>query len=259
MEIVIAPDAERCSIIVADIITDAIVSGAATLGLATGSSPSGVYTELISRYRKKRLSFAHVHAFLLDEYVGLPTGHPESYAQVIKTQFAEHVDLEPCRVHSPYVKDTDLFEAARRYDTRIAKLGPIDVQILGIGVNGHIGFNEPLSALHSRTRLKTLSEQTRRDNARFFDSIDDVPQHVITQGLGTISEAAHLVLIASGTQKAKAIAAAVEGPLSASCPASILQLHPHATVVLDEAAASQLENAEFYRYIHDHKPSAQRY
>src|SRR6478672_10954767 len=137
--------------------------------------------------------------------------------------------------------------------------GPIDVQLLGIGSNGHIGFNEPGSSLGSRTRVKTLTEQTRRDNARFFASINEVPRHVITQGLGTICEARHLVLIATGSHKAEAVAAAVEGPLTASCPASVLQLHPHVTAVIDEAAAGQLKNADFYRYALKHKPAQQKY
>ncbi|MBW8712292.1 MAG: glucosamine-6-phosphate deaminase, partial [Mycobacterium sp.] len=141
----------------------------------------------------------------------------------------------------------------------IADAGPVDVQLLGIGVNGHIGFNEPGSSLGSRTRIKTLTEQTRRDNARFFTGIDDVPRHVITQGLGTICDARHLVLIATGSHKAEAVAAAVEGPLTASCPASVLQLHPHVTVVVDEAAADQLKNAAFYRYALKYKPPQQKY
>ena len=147
----------------------------------------------------------------------------------------------------------------RTYDALITDAGPIDVQLLGIGANGHIGFNEPGSSLGSRTRVKTLTEQTRRDNARFFASINEVPRHVITQGLGTICEARHLVLIATGSHKAEAVAAAVEGPLTASCPASVLQLHPHVTAVIDEAAAGQLKNVEFYRYALKHKPAQQKY
>jgi glucosamine-6-phosphate deaminase len=146
-----------------------------------------------------------------------------------------------------------------RYDASITATGPVDVQVLGIGVNGHIGFNEPSSSLTSRTRIKTLTAQTRQDNARFFGSIDAVPQHVITQGLGTICEARHLVLTASGSRKAAAVAAAVEGPLSASCPASVLQWHAHATVVVDEAAAADLHAADFYRYVLAHKIADQGY
>ncbi len=259
MEIVIARDADTAGTVVADIFDHAVRTGARTLGLATGSSPLSVYRELARRHREEGLSFAGLQAFLLDEYVGLPAGHPESYAQVIRTELVDHLDLDSARVFGPDGTAADPFAAAVAYDRAIGEAGPVDVQLLGIGANGHIGFNEPTSSLTSRTRVKTLTDQTRRDNARFFDGLDDVPRHVITQGLGTICEARHLVMIATGEHKAAAIAAAVEGPLAAVCPASVLQLHPHATVVVDEAAASQLRLTEFYRTVSEHKPSAQPY
>jgi glucosamine-6-phosphate deaminase len=259
MEVVIRQHEHQCGVTAADIIADAVRSGATTLGLATGSSPLSVYRELIRRHRKEGLSLAGVQAFLLDEYVGLPPSHPQSYAHVIRAEFTNHVDIDSARVHSPNGVAEDIFVAAQEYDALIADAGPVDVQLLGIGVNGHIGFNEPGSSLGSRTRVKTLTEQTRHDNARFFTGIDEVPRHVITQGLGTICEARHLVLIATGGHKAEAIAAAVEGPLTASCPASVLQLHPHVTVVVDDAAAGQLKNADFYRYALKHKPAQQKY
>jgi glucosamine-6-phosphate deaminase len=259
MEVVIRQHEQQCGATTADIIADAITSGASTLGLATGSSPLSVYRELIRRHRKEGLSFAGAQAFLLDEYVGLPPSHPQSYASVIRSEFTSHIDIDSERVHSPNGVADDIFTAAAEYDALIGDKGPVDVQLLGIGANGHIGFNEPGSSLGSRTRVKTLTEQTRRDNARFFTGIDEVPRHVITQGLGTICDARHLVLIATGGHKAEAIAAAVEGPLTASCPASVLQLHPHVTVVVDEAAAGQLKNADFYRYALKHKPPQQKY
>jgi glucosamine-6-phosphate deaminase len=259
MEVVIRNHEQQCGATAADIIADAITSGAATLGLATGSSPLSVYRELIRRHRKEGLSFAGAQAFLLDEYVGLPPSHPQSYAHVIRAEFTDHIDIASERVHSPNGVADDIFAAAEEYDALIRDSGPVDVQLLGIGGNGHIGFNEPGSSLRSRTRVKTLTEQTRRDNARFFAGIDEVPRHVITQGLGTICDARHLVLIATGGHKAEAIAAAVEGPLTASCPASVLQLHPHVTVVVDEAAAGQLKNADFYRYALKYKPPQQKY
>lgn len=258
MEIVILPTEQQCGVVAADVITDAIAAGGTTLGLATGSSPLSVYSELIRRHRDDGYSFAALQAFLLDEYVGLPAAHPESYARVIRRELIDHVDIDSDRVYGPDGMSEDICAAAQRYDTDIAARGPIDIQLLGIGVNGHIGFNEPTSALLSRTRVKTLSEQTRTDNARFFDDIEQVPRHVITQGLGTICEAKQLLLIATGSHKAAAIAAAVEGPLSAGCPASVLQLHPHATVVIDDAAAAGLANADFYRYVREHKPDMQR-
>jgi glucosamine-6-phosphate deaminase len=259
MEVVIRQHEQQCGVTTADIIADAVGRGAITLGLATGSSPLSVYRELIRRHRKGGLSFSDVQAFLLDEYVGLPPSHPQSYAHVIRAEFTDHIDIDSRRVYSPNGAAEDIFTAATEYDALIAAAGPVDVQLLGIGSNGHIGFNEPGSSLGSRTRVKTLTEQTRHDNARFFTSIDEVPRHVITQGLGTICDARHLVLIATGSHKAEAVAAAVEGPLTASCPASVLQLHPHVTVVVDDAAAGQLKNADFYRYALKHKPPQQKY
>ncbi|KAA0085269.1 glucosamine-6-phosphate deaminase [Mycolicibacterium sp. P9-64] len=259
MEIVIRQDEQACGNTVADVFDHAVRSGVTTIGLATGSSPLSVYRELIRRHRDEGLTFAAVRAFLLDEYVGLPPSHPQSYAHVIRAEFTDHVDIDSTRVHGPNGVADDIFTAAEDYDASIIAAGPIDVQLLGIGANGHIGFNEPGSSLGSRTRVKTLTEQTRQDNARFFSSIDDVPRHVITQGLGTISSARHLVLIATGGHKAEAVAAAVEGPVTASCPASVLQLHPHVTVVVDDAAAGQLGNADFYRYALKHKPVQDKY
>lgn len=255
MEVIIKPDDDACGIAVAEVFDHAVRSGAGTLGLATGSSPLSVYRELIRRHREEELSFAAVQAFLLDEYVGLPASHPQSYAHVIRAEFTDHVDIDPARVHGPDGVADDVFAAASAYDATITETGPVDVQLLGIGVNGHIGFNEPGSSLGSRTRVTTLTEQTRQDNARFFDGIDEVPRHVITQGLGTISSARHLVLIATGQHKAAAVAAAAEGPITASCPASVLQLHPNVTFVVDEAAAVRLQNAEFYRYAFEYKPT----
>jgi len=257
MEVVILPTPHDCGRVVADIFT-AVVSGRAAgerlaIGLATGSSPLLAYRELVRRHREDGLSFAGVHAFLLDEYVGLPAGHPETYREVIRRELTDLLDMAENDVHGPDGTDPDPLEAAVDYEDLLREDGPVAVQVLGIGANGHIGFNEPGSSLSSVTRVKTLTEQTRQDNGRFFGGPDGVPRHVITQGLGTIGRAGHLVLTASGPGKAAAVAAAVEGPLTASCPASVLQLHPHATVVVDEAAAAGLERADYYRYTLQHK------
>ncbi|SDF76577.1 glucosamine-6-phosphate deaminase [Blastococcus aurantiacus] len=249
MEVVIVPSADEAGRVVADIVAGALATGARTLGLATGSSPVGAYRELARRHREEGLSFAGIRAFLLDEYVGLAASHPQSYARVIRADFVDHVDLASDDVHGPDGATDDVLEKARRYDAHLRAAGPLDVQILGTGANGHLGFNEPGSSLASRTRVKTLTQQTRRDNARFFPEGEQVPQHVITQGLGTILEARHLVLVATGRTKAAAVAAAVEGPVSAFCPASVLQLHPHATVVVDELAARRLQLADYYRHV----------
>ncbi|MDI9917819.1 glucosamine-6-phosphate deaminase [Rhodococcus sp. IEGM 1379] len=259
MEIVIRPTAAEVHTTVADIVEGYVRSGHVTLGLATGSSPLGSYQELARRHREEGLDFSGARAFLLDEYVGIPKGHEQSYFSVIRSEFVDHVNLDPALVSSPNGEAENIDAEARRYDAVIAAAGGVDVQLLGIGTDGHIGFNEPGSSLTSRTRVKTLTEQTRIDNARFFDSVDDVPHHVLTQGLGTISEARHLVMIALGEGKADAIAAAVEGPLAAFCPASVMQLHRHVTVVIDEAAATGLKLADYYRYAVEHKPASQRF
>lgn len=252
MEVLILPSPEDCAIAVADMFTEAIEGGARVLGLATGSSPLDVYAELIRRHQDG-LSFADLSAFLLDEYVGLPRSHPASYDRFIRENLTDHLDIPPDRVRGPDGGAPDPFVEAVAYGELIAAEGPVDLQILGIGTNGHIGFNEPTSSLNSPVRVKTLSDQTRQDNARFFSSLEEVPRHVITQGLGTIGSAREVVLIATGAHKAQAVAAAVEGPLSARCPASVLQLHPLATVVVDEAAASGLELDDYYRQAAAHK------
>ena len=259
MEVVLLPTPEDCGRVVADAIAGSVLAalargGPVVLGLATGSSPLLAYRELLRRHREEGLSFAGVQAFLLDEYVGLPAGHPESYREFIRRELTDELGLDPAVVHGPDGSAADPLQAARDYEQQLLAAGPVAVQVLGIGANGHLGFNEPGSSLASRTRIKTLTEQTRRDNARFFDGdVDAVPRHVITQGLGTILNAEHLVLVATGEGKAAAIAAAVEGPVTASCPASVLQFHPHVTLVVDEAAGGQLSRADHYRYVLGHK------
>ena len=263
MEVVLLPDPEECGRVVADAVAGTLAETRRkgrheVLGLATGSSPLLAYRELVRRHREEGLSFAGVDAFLLDEYVGLPVGHPESYRQVIRREFTDAAGLDPDRVHGPDGSSPDPMRAARDYEEQLQAAGQVAVQVLGIGANGHVGFNEPGSSLASRTRVKTLTEQTRRDNARFFGGdVEAVPRHVVTQGLGTILRAGHLVLVATGEAKAAAVAAAAEGPVSASCPASALQLHPHVTLVADDAAGSRLEGAEHYRYVLAHKLAEQ--
>ena len=260
MEVVIVADAEAASAIAAGIVERLLgTKPACVIGVATGSSPVITYRRLVEAFCAGRITFAGAHAVLLDEYVGLPADHPQRYRRFVHEQLVEHVDLPVEHVHAPDVDTQDLAEAGRRYEALLTELGGVDVQLLGIGSDGHVGFNEPGSSLRSRTRIKTLTAATRADNARFFANLDAVPRHVMTQGLATIGDARHLVLIACGVGKAPPIAAAVEGPLTASCPASILQLHPHVTVVIDEAAASGLTHAAYYRETHAGKPSWQHY
>lgn len=255
-EIVIVKNADAAGELVADAIAELISSKpGAVLGLATGSTPLPVYRALAAR--ASGLDFSRVSGFALDEYVGLPASHPESYRSVITREVVEPLGLVPERIRVPNGDVQTIQNAGAEYEAAIEAAGGVDLQILGIGTDGHIGFNEPGSSFASHTRVKTLTEQTRSDNARFFDSEGDVPRHCITQGLGTILRARHLVLLAFGERKARAVAGAVEGPLTAMLPASAIQMHPHATVVIDEAAASALENAEYYRYVYDNKPEWQ--
>jgi glucosamine-6-phosphate deaminase len=226
----------------------------AVLGLATGSTPLPLWHALAER----SLDLSRVRGFALDEYIGLPPGHPESYRAVITREVVEPLGLTPSLVHVPGDDGGPVDGAGERYEAAIAAAGGVDIQVLGIGRTGHIGFNEPGSSLASATRVKTLTEQTRIDNARFFDSLDEVPRHCLTQGLGTILRARHLLLFAFGEAKAAAIAGAVEGPVSSSLPGSAIQLHPLVTVIVDEAAASQLQHADYYRFAWDNRLDFER-
>jgi glucosamine-6-phosphate deaminase len=258
MEVVIVDGPDEAGVLVGGAIAALVdATPTAVLGLATGSSPVVVYRDLARRHAAGGLSLAEVQAFLLDEYVGLPPGHPQSYRSFIARELERQVDLADGAVQAPDVQSGDLAAACAAYERAIGDAGGVDLQLLGIGTDGHIGFNEPGSSLASRTRIKTLTDQTRRDNARFFASLDEVPRHVVTQGVGTILEARHLVLLAFGAAKAAAVAAAVEGPVTAMVPGSALQLHPHATVVVDETAVAGLRLAGYYRETWAHKPSWQ--
>lgn len=238
MDVIVLDSAEQSAEIGADLVVDTFRDlPEGVIGLATGSSPQLLYQALGARVRDGA-DFSRLSAFALDEYIGIPVGHPESYHSIIRRDVVEPLGLDAARVHIPDgVADDD---AAAAYEDAIRLAGGIDIQILGIGSNGHVGFNEPGSSLTSRTRVARLAEATREANARFFKSRDDVPEFCVTQGLGTILDAGHLLLVANGTHKAHAVAAALEGTVSMACPASVLQLHPRVTVLLDAAAASGL-------------------
>jgi glucosamine-6-phosphate deaminase len=259
VEVIVVRTPEEAAPIVADAYTKLLTAKPdAVLGLATGSTPLGVYKELIRRHREEGLSFAQAQAFNLDEYVGLPAGHPELYRTFIEREFTGQVDFAPGAVRGPDGLADDLVKAAADYDQAIKDAGGIDIQILGIGADGHLAFNMPGSSLVSRTRLKTLTSKTRQDNARFFGGdIDQVPKHCLTQGLGTIMECRHAIMLGFGKGKAQAVAECVEGGVSAHWPASILQMHPHATVVVDEDAASQLRLTNYYINTYEGKPDWQ--
>lgn len=248
-EVIIVKSADAAGELAADEIARLVSTKPdAVLGLATGSTPLTTWRALAAR----RLDFSRVRGFALDEYVGLPADHPQSYRRVIMREVVETLGMTPGLVRVPAdVGSVEL--AGENYERAIIDAGGVDVQVLGIGSTGHIGFNEPGSSFASLTRIKTLTERTRLDNARFFDSLEDVPTHCVTQGLGTILRARHLVLLAFGQSKAQALAGAVEGPVTASLPGSAVQLHRHVTVIVDEAAASQLRFADYYRYAFEHR------
>jgi glucosamine-6-phosphate deaminase len=227
----------------------------AVLGLATGSTPLGLYRELARMHREEGLDFSKVTTFNLDEYVGLTPDNPQSYHHFMHEHLFRHINVAPQNIYIPS-GTTDNYDAfCLWYEQRIVDCGGIDLQILGIGSDGHIAFNEPSSSLGSRTRLKTLARQTIEDNARFFARPEDVPIYAVTMGVGTILEARSILLLAHGEAKAKAIAAAVEGPVTSMITASALQLHRDVNCYLDRAAASQLTMVDYYEWI-DQKGSA---
>jgi glucosamine-6-phosphate deaminase len=259
VEVVIVPDAAAGGELVAEAIVRLVGRKPdALLGVATGSTPLPVYQALGAKVRAGEVDTSRVRIAQLDEYVGLPAEHPESYRSVLAREVLRPLGIGMDAFMGPDGTAEDVQAACETYDAALAGAGGVDLQLLGIGTDGHIGFNEPCSSLASRTRIKTLTEQTRVDNARFFDGeIAQVPHHVITQGIGTILEARHLVLLATGEGKADAVAATVEGAVAAVCPASALQLHAHATVVVDEGAASKLKLADYFRHAFTNKPAWQ--
>ncbi|MFB2533215.1 glucosamine-6-phosphate deaminase [Paracoccus sp. p3-h83] len=222
---------------------------ASVLGLATGGTMVPVYRALRAMVAAGQVSFARATTFNLDEYLGLSPDHPHSYRATMQAELFDHVDIDLARTHLPIGNAPDPQAEADRYEAAIASHGGIDLQLLGIGQNGHIGFNEPTSSLTSRTRIKTLTRDTLEANARYFPD-GDMPRYALTMGVGTIMDARHCLLLATGAAKAEAVAAMVEGPITAACPASILQMHRHATVVLDRAAAARLELLGYYVHVH---------
>ncbi|MDR0436452.1 MAG: glucosamine-6-phosphate deaminase [Propionibacteriaceae bacterium] len=260
MEVIICPNEARVGEIGAAKVAQlaAKVGPQVVLGVATGSSPLATYRELAALVAAGELDLSAASAFALDEYVGLPYEHPESYHATIARTVTTPLGLDPARVHVPDGDPARLDTAGERYEAEIAAAGGVDVQILGVGANGHIGFNEPTSSLASRTRIKTLAPRTITDNARFFESAAAVPRHCITQGIGTIMDARAIVLVATGDTKAEAIAAIIEGSVTSMWPGSVLQLHRHATCVIDEAAAGSLKLKGYYKQVYANLPDWQR-
>lgn len=212
----------------------------AKLGLATGSSPIGLYDRLVKAYESKQISFKDVLTFNLDEYVGIPRTHSQSYYSFMYEHLFKHVDIDPAHIHIPDNDVHRIDEIAKEYN-RLLKKNPLDLQVLGIGSNGHIGFNEPGTPMGNETFVVTLDERTRKDNSRFFSSLEEVPKYAITMGIKNIMRAKELLLIASGKEKADAVYQMIHGEVTSSLPASILQLHPNCTIILDEPAASKIQ------------------
>ncbi|MBF0410229.1 MAG: glucosamine-6-phosphate deaminase [Candidatus Riflebacteria bacterium] len=260
MEVIIKDCAENASNLAAKIISGFIKKKPDTvLGLATGSTPLLVYKELIRLHKNEGLSFRNVTTFNLDEYAGLSPENPSSFSSYMKDNFFRHIDIPSLSTHIPDGYTKDLQSSCEEYEKKIAASGGIDLQLLGIGEDGHLAFNEPSSSLASRTRIKTLSEVTIKANASAFGGADKVPRHVITMGTGNILESKYCLLLAFGAKKASAVKNMVEGAVSASCPASALQLHRHAVIILDKPAAELLQNKDYYNYVYQNKPDWQRY
>lgn len=260
MEIIIQPDSLQASRLAAKIIAGLIKEKPhAVLGFATGQTPIELYRCLAEMHKNEGLDFSEVTAFNLDEYIGLDPGHPASYHSYMNDHLFRHINVHQERIFIPQGLAADIPACCLSYEEQIHDAGGIDLQILGIGSDGHLGFNEPSSSLSSRTRIKTLTDRTRKDNAADFGGEDKVPHHVITMGLGTIMECRTCLLLAFGRKKARAVAQAAEGPITAMVPASILQMHRRAIFILDEEAASELQRAPYYRWVYDHKPAWQKY
>jgi len=257
MEIIIKRDAEEASLEAAALFRRQLrEKPESVIGLATGSTPLRFYELLVEMSRERVVDTSHVVTFNLDEYVGLHPSHPQSYAAYMRTHLFNH--LAVAHSHIPDGMAADIPRHCAQYEEAIRAAGGIDWQLLGLGSDGHIGFNEPGSSLGSRTRLKTLTARTVADNAAHFASPGEVPRHVITMGVGTILEARRCVVLAFGAGKAHAVAAMAEGPITALVPASVLQMHPACTLIVDEAAAGALQRRDYYRWVYENKPAWQR-
>jgi glucosamine-6-phosphate deaminase len=257
MEVIVKPSYEDMSRAAAqEVVMLLNAKPDAVIGMATGSTPLGMYQELVRLHQEEGLDFSQVRTFNLDEYVGLPINHPQSYHYFMHEHLFRHINIPPQNIHIPSGTTGNYRAFCEWYEQQIKSCGGIDLQVLGIGSDGHIAFNEPTSSLGSRTRLKTLAEPTIDDNTRFFERREDVPIYAITMGVGTILEARRVIILANGPNKATAIAQAIEGPVTSMITASALQLHPITRVFLDEEAAGELAMREYYDWIQEKKPGS---
>src|SRR3989454_9716226 len=260
MEVIIQTTEEAAASLAARIVAhDLRANPHLVLGLATGKTMERVYRQLVRIHKDQKLDFSLCRTFNLDEYVGLFPSDPNSYRHYMDQHLFRHVNIEPRNTHLPNGMASNLDAECRRYEGLIQRFGGIDLQLLGLGKAGHIGFNEPLSALRSRTRVKALTPTTLKQNASFFGGEDKVPRRAITMGVGTILESRRCILLATGDSKADVIAKAVEGPITSMISATTLQLHPKCTVVVDEEAASQLKEKDYYRWIFANEPEWEQY
>lgn len=260
MEVIIQPNEESAAALVARIVAhDLRANPHLVLGLATGQTMERVYRHLVRMHKEQRLDFSLCSTFNLDEYVGLMPSDPNSYRHYMEQHLFRQVNIDSRNTHLPNGMAQDLEAECRNYEAMIQRFGGIDLQLLGIGKAGHIGFNEPLSALRSRTRVKALTPTTLKQNAALFGGEERVPRRAITMGVGTIIEARRCLLLATGASKVEVIARAVEGPITSMVTASTLQLHPRCTVIIDETAATKLTEQEYYRWIFENEPEWQEY
>ncbi len=255
MEVIISKTYEELSKAAAAMVAKTLnAKPNAVLGLATGSTPLGLYKELVRMHKEEGLDFSHVTTFNLDEYVGLKPDHPQSYRHFMQENLFDHINIAPQNTHLPSATTDNHKAFCESYERMIDECGGVDLQVLGIGSDGHIGFNEPTSSLGSRTRIKTLTQQTIDDNSRFFKAGEKVPTYAITMGVGTILEAKKIILLSNGEGKASAIADAIEGPVTSMCTASALQLHEQVIYYLDTAAASKLKMRDYFEWIQANMP-----
>jgi glucosamine-6-phosphate deaminase len=260
MEVIIQPNQEAAAALVGRIVARELRANPhLVLGLATGQTMECVYRHLVRVHQTEKLDFSLCRTFNLDEYVGLFPSDQNSYRFYMNHHLFRHVNIDPRNTYLPNGLATDLEEECRRYEATIQRFGGIDLQLLGIGKAGHIGFNEPLSALRSRTRVKALTPTTLKQNAAPFGGEENMPRRAITMGVGTILECRRCILLATGESKAKVISQAVEGPITSMISATALQLHPRATVIVDEAAAVRLVEKDYYRWIFANEPEWEEY
>lgn len=260
MEVLICPSAEKACALTAQIIADLIrVKPSAVLGLATGRTMEAMYADLCRKHGEGGLDFSLSTTFNLDEYIGIPPSHPQSYRSAMDNALFKHVNINPAKTHLPDGQAKDLDSECARYEREIERCGGIDLQLLGIGTNGHLAFNEPLSSLSSRTRTKSLTPETRKQNGSFFGGADKVPSRAITMGVGTILDSRWCVMLATGSAKASILQQAIEGPVCSVVPASALQMHRRCTIIVDETAASKLQFTDYYRWVLLNEPEWSAY